>query len=346
MNTENLFFEVKKAFLAKDNRQNFLLVDEKKALNLFFRLFAKERIDELITDKIIDLLRYEYETEKNFLAQRLAGFLAYFLKHDFLIETNEEEFLKISPTKLSQNTFIAYWTILSYANTKGLSVLPNYTQGNLLDKFCLLVKKSKPYRLNLANQNLRQANLTYVELEEANFTKCDLAGASFMYSSLKKCNFHNASLDLANLTEANLEGANLSFTSLRESILLKTDVKKASIHSCDFQNAELSEADFSESELKQSNFGAVEANYMNFSKCNIENCDFSYANLYKSDFKNTRFYSSKITQADLYASIWEYVEVLNIEFDVNTLESAVFKYTFLDEVNTEIVKKKGAVIEE
>lgn len=346
MNTEELFFEVKKAFLAKDSRQNFLLVDEKKALNLFFRLFAKEHIDELMIDKIIDILRYEYETEKNFLAQRLAGFLAYFLKHDFWVQIEEEDFLHISPSKLSQNTFVAYWTILSYANTRGLNVLPSYTHGNLLDKFCLFIKKAKPYRLNLANQSLRQANLTYVELEEANFSKCDLAGASLMYNVFKKCNFHNASLDLANLTEAVLEEATLSFTSFRESILLKTQVQKAMIHSSDFQNAELSEADFSESEIKQSNFVAVEANYVDFSKCNIENCDFSHANLYKIDLKNTRLFSSKITQADLYASVWEYVEILNIEFDAQTLESATFQYTFLDEVSTDLIKKLGGIIVE
>lgn len=345
MNTEDLFFEVKKAFLAKDNQQNFLLVDEKKALNLFFRLFAKEHIDELMIDKIIDILRYEYETEKNFLAQRLAGFLVYFLKHDFLVETDEEEFLKISPTKLAKNTFLAYWTILSYANTKGLNVLPSYTQDNLLDKFCLLIKKTQPYHLNLANQNLRQANLAYINLEEANFSKCDLAGASLMYSSLTNCNFHNASLDLANLTDAKLEGANLSFTNLREAILLKTKMRKANIHACDFQSAELSEADFSSSEIKQSNFQYIEANYFDLSKTNIEESNFSNAKLYKANFSNTRLYGSKITQAYLYGSTWEYTEVLNIEFDVENLERAVFRYTFLDEMNTKIVKKKGAIVE-
>lgn len=73
---------------------------------------------------------------------------------------------------------------------------------------------------NLANADLRDAQLIAANLEGANLTEADLQGANLAGADLRGANLHGANLTDANLRGANLNGANLTGANLRGANLI------------------------------------------------------------------------------------------------------------------------------
>ncbi len=140
---------------------------------------------------------------------------------------------------------------------------------------------------NLKSANLSGANLWDVDLSEAILWQADLIradleganlrGSDFSGANLNQADLSDANLNRAYLIEANLGKADLSAANLSEATLLGADLAEANISGADLRGA-----DFSEADLFGSNFYGVNLVGAKFlgSRCWVtvfNSCDLSEA---------------------------------------------------------------------
>ena len=105
--------------------------------------------------------------------------------------------------------------VIRFLGTNGLGILFRSRQDT-------------PY-IQLANLNLRNANLADVELSRPNFLCVDMRNVLIMNARLDDATFTHSNLKAGNLTGASLRGANLQWVNLRDAIMNGVTLEGATI---------------------------------------------------------------------------------------------------------------------
>lgn len=99
--------------------------------------------------------------------------------------------------------------------------------------------KANLHCANLANCNLRKANMSGVDVTRAQLTKANLENAQFATANLSGANMREANLTGATLTNATMKG-----TSLEGAVLVKADLNGANLKEANLSKVDLRGADF------------------------------------------------------------------------------------------------------
>jgi uncharacterized protein YjbI with pentapeptide repeats len=175
-------------------------------------------------------------------------------------------------------------------------------------------------RIDLANRNLRYADLSRCILTRADMHDSQLQGATLTDTHLQASQLSGIHLQDAILVGANLQesklykahlqravfyDANMQKVDLRESNLTDAKLRGAELQSASMQNAMLTGASFEAANLTKANFfnanltGAV-FNYANLTSVNLTGAVFNDANITGASFNSTN-----LTGADLWGTIFD-----------------------------------------
>ncbi|MGG6293919.1 pentapeptide repeat-containing protein [Leptolyngbya sp. AN02str] len=131
----------------------------------------------------------------------------------------------------------------------------NLAEANLSG---MVFRESQLSRANLRNANLSRADFsgaTY--LDEADLQQANLTRALIRYTIAEKANFSQANLQQADLEGANLQGANLSNANLEGAHLYRTLLNGANLSGADLKHAVLSQANLTGANLDGVNLDEV-----------------------------------------------------------------------------------------
>lgn len=327
-------------FLVKDSFGAYEITYGSTAITRLSRLFAEDA--PLPTD-IEAFLRYidlEYSHRDRLeLGERLANFLPELLEI-FFQEPVWSEDTDEHPESLVMNTFLGYWTMLSHLNQFQNFMPESIAQKDVLMRF---IKRVKPYKLNLAYQDLEYANLSYLEVPNPNFTFAYLRKATLLYANMPKAIFDNASLVSAQLGNACLPegswvGANLMGANLIDSVLDKGIWHKANLLGADFTQASLKE-----SFLDLSNLQGADFTLADLSQCHLFLSDASSANFTKANLAYAKLTNVDLRETNLYRANFQYAELIETILQPKTFEKADFRSATLGERNQDFLKKQGAI---
>ena len=128
--------------------------------------------------------------------------------------------------------------------------------------------------LNLANANLRGANmesvdLVFARLEGANLLDANLLGAKLTGADLIGANLEHANLRSAKLVGARLEGANL----------LDANLKHANLMVANLKGANLTRANMKFTNLERANLGHADLTFADLKDANLKLADLTGVNL-------------------------------------------------------------------
>ncbi|MEM7345714.1 MAG: pentapeptide repeat-containing protein, partial [Chloroflexota bacterium] len=104
-------------------------------------------------------------------------------------------------------------------------------------KAFVALEKAQERQPDLANSNLREADLSGVNLSEVNLSDADLTGAVFLGANLSKANLSGTDLGGANLTGANLSRASINNVNLNDADLTGANLSEADLTNTDLTNA-------------------------------------------------------------------------------------------------------------
>jgi len=93
--------------------------------------------------------------------------------------------------------------------------------------------------INLANADLRWANLRFQKLTRAELSGTDLRWANLLGVDLRRANLSGADLRFANLSHANLRGANLRKAVLKGTKLIETNLTEADLTDTDISEVNI-----------------------------------------------------------------------------------------------------------
>ena len=115
----------------------------------------------------------------------------------------------------------------------------------------------KDQRLDLANADIRLANLLGANLTWANLILADLSGAHLWGANLLGANLTGAHLTGASLSGANLTGASLREAHLNEARLIGADLSGADLSGADLSGADLSGAHLTGANLREAHLSGA-----------------------------------------------------------------------------------------
>jgi uncharacterized protein YjbI with pentapeptide repeats len=340
MTAQDILYHLKHIFLQTDEAGEYTIRHPETALYQLFRIFANERINELIISQLAEKVNFIPAATRQKLTQRLAEFLPDFLERSFYHES--ELYPHLSPNDITNNTFVGYWSALSALNL-GENVLPQNL--DLLDKFVALVKKSQPYCLNLRYQNLQAANLSYLKLSQVDFSFANLQKALLMNAQLPKANFYNADMERAKLMNIDLQGAFLSFANLSHANLSSANLTNTTWHGANLSHADLSQSNLQKANLDYAQLKEVDLTLSNLEACEATQADFESANLTKANLQNTKFRQVSFRKANIYASNFRQSDTDDCDWEVANAQKADFRAARLNQQGQNLVKRLGAILE-
>ncbi len=187
---------------------------------------------------------------------------------------------------------------------------------------------------NLAQADLREANLDWADLRGANLAQADLRGARLVGANLQEVDLQGADLRWASLERANLSGADLSaaclqLASLRGAILSpETQIDPKWRLVWEIVNGQANVKNLSEADLRVANLSEA-----NLSRANLSGADLSQANLSQADLRGANLQGSNLRRARLKGALvsaetqmdpkWRLVwEIVNGQADVKNLSEA------------------------
>ena len=263
--------------------------------------FLLEKIENNLNDKYDNLfLEYEYECKQD---------LEIFLK-DFKSDYPKIDGMSVDNlTKLNKN-FVPYVSEKTKALDKKIE---NH-------QLWLDTKGESGERADFSNEKLSFINLSKLNLAQANFYNANLTGAILEDTNLNNANLSKADLsgtrlDGANLSHSDLSGADLSDTNLRYTALDGAYIKNTNLTNT-FENDYLKKIGSIEKTLENHQFfleglGGERADFsnqdlsylnlsnMNLSKAIFKNTDLSHSILNNTDLKSTDFSAANLTEANL-----------------------------------------------
>jgi len=143
---------------------------------------------------------------------------------------------------------------------------------------------------NLADMNLRHANLAGAFAMNADFSRSNIAYATLNRSSLGNASLRDVNLHRATLYKAELHGADLRRSNLSDAMLASAELSKANFTTADLTHSNLSDARVNEAVFSRAKLtGGVNAHGItgesaSFALALMEGAQLSRANLTKSDF--------------------------------------------------------------
>ncbi len=328
-------------FLGKDSAGAYKMTYGANAISHLMRLFAHDTPTPQDIEAFLSHINLKYAPQtRHDLTQRLGVFLpelleTFFASPTWATDTNE------NPETTTLNTFLGYWTMVSH-----LSIFENFMPESVSQRDILmrLLKKTKPYHLDLSYQNLDQTNLSYFEADNPNFAYASLKRASLLYARMPKAVFDNANLQYVQASNAYLPESYWSGTNLANAQFLGAELSKGVWHKANMLYADFSQASLAESYLDYSNLQAVDFTMANLQKCHIFSSDFRFANLAKADLAYSKINTVDMRDTNLYRTNFQYAEISDTVLQAKTFEKADFRHAVLGERNQESLEKQGAIV--
>lgn len=143
--------------------------------------------------------------------------------------------------------------------------------------------------IDLAERNLRNADLSFSKMPKADLAYADLSGANLEGVNLQGATLTRAIAPRANLTAANLSGARMILTRLDRSNLEDANLNQGVMKSAFFIEATLAAARLRDAYMNE----AV------FENANLRNADLSSVQAKRANFKNAVLEGAKLKDANL-----------------------------------------------
>lgn len=341
MKTQEILSTIKSQFLEKTKEGEYQVNHPEIALFHLFQLFARQRLSLTQLEELSFSVQKEEKPLKKELLTRLVLFLPGMLESNFYHDS--ESTRNISPNEISTNTFLGYWTVISYMN-EDQNLLPE--DQLLKNKFTHLIKHTQPHKLNLRFQDLQNANLSYVELEDVDFSYCNLNGATLLHAKVPRSVLLNADLEKANLNNCDLSHSYLSFSNFRQAHLLEADLTKCTLHGANFEEADLTQAILRQANLDQANFCKTTLTMANLEESQLDNTDMCQADLSKANLRKSTIVASSFKRAVLYQTNFSEARIQDTDWNIETMSKADFRGVQLDSQMHNFLKRQGAFVQE
>lgn len=117
-------------------------------------------------------------------------------------------------------------------------------------------------KLDLKDQNLKEASFATLVVSRSNFSGSDLTDANFSCGKIDNCNFNNCTIIGAKFVESNAKGATFHNTTLQN---------------CKFGGITLKEVSFQDTRFKNVDFKEANLKGADLSKASFEDCKFNKA---------------------------------------------------------------------
>lgn len=341
MNLVALLPQLEQDFLTKDSFGEYDISYGSSALTRLARLFAEGLPTPQDINEFLAHINLRYEAGKRVaLAERFALFLPELLDTFFVMPLWSEDSEEHSEDAVT-NTFVGYWTLLSHLNQFTNYMPDNVGRRDVLMRF---LKKTRPYALNLAYQDLDDTNLSYFEAENPNFSCASLKRASLLYARMPKAVFDNACLQHAQMSNAYLPEGSWVGADLMKTQLLEAELTKGIWHKANLLYADFTQARLANSYLDYSNLQGADFTLADLSGCSIFQSDMRFVNFTKANLAYTKITGADMRDTNLYRANLQHAEIMESILQPQNLEKADFRNAVLGERNQEFLQKQGAIV--
>lgn len=341
MNLIALLPQLEQEFLVKDSFGVYEITYGTTALTRLARLFA----DEVPTGAEIEAFLLHLNTryprkDREELAERMISFLSEFIELLFSEPMWAEDGIE-NHEAMMLNTFVGYWTLLSHLNQFKNFMPEDVAQKDILLRF---LHRTKPYKPNLAYQDLERANLSYLVLDSPNFYFANLKKASLLYAQLPNAVFDNATLQGAQASHAYLPEGSWIGANLADAHFLEAELRKGIWHKANLAKADFTQASLQESFLDLSDLQDADFTMANLRQCHLFLSDVRFANFTKAHLAYAKMTNVDMREANLYRANFQYAELIEVILQPKTFEKADFRFAVLGERNQDFLQKQGAII--
>ncbi|RLA76626.1 MAG: hypothetical protein DRG78_18685 [Epsilonproteobacteria bacterium] len=184
-------------------------------------------------------------------------------------------------------------------------------------------------RVNLANRNLRYANLQNCILTRADMHNTQLQAANLNYTHLQAVKFDNAKLQDANMREVKLQKAEFINTQLQGASLVSADMTRASF----YDESNLSYAHMQGTTLLMTEFGDSYLVYADFRSAKLNETEFFNVNLRGASFKKAKVTNVLFSESQLESIDFSGAHLTEVKFFKDNLSGALFQKAKLSEVS-------------
>ena len=197
-------------------------------------------------------------------------------------------------------------------------------------------------RLNLANVDLRGADMNKKGEQEVNFSN-----AIFTGSDLRGVKLSMAKLQGADLSDANLQGADLYKAKLQGADLNEANLQEASLWWANLQWAEMSYSNLQGAVMFYSNLQGAEMIYANLqwaklSNANLQGANLSWANLQGAKLSRANLQGADLSDANLQGADLSYANLQGANLFMAKLQGADLSDANLQGANLNEAKLQGA----
>ncbi len=314
------------------------MLSHQEALSILVHLWKDISIQEKETQEIKTWANSLHISVREAVAKRLSDYLPEFLRLGFIIF--DDTLLNYDLEKLPTRTFEGYWSVLSYLNTKG-NLLPISIE--LKDIFAFLVRKSKPYQINLQKQNFSDANIAFWDLENADLSDAKFNRCKFLKCNIKKSKMTNTFFTKAHILESDFAGANAKNAKFDFCKTSNFSMFQSNLEDAIWNEADLTGAYLVECNLAKNDFLKCELTMADLQDCNATQSRWSFARLCKTDLHNCNLNESNFYQAMIDETDFTDSKLYDIQFDVISAKGAILTGSFMSNqtLNTWILK--GAI---
>lgn len=314
------------------------LLPEKEALSILVHLWKDVAIHQKEVEAIKAWVKSLDNSVREGITKRLSDYLPEFLRLGFIIF--DDQLLQNDMQLLPLRTFEGYWSVLSYLNTKG-NLLPISVE--LKDIFAFLVKKSKPYQINLQKQNFADANIAFWDLEEANLNEARFDRCKFLQCKIKKSTMNGTFFTKATILQSDFsqsEAKNAKFDFLKTSNFV---MFQSNLEDTIWNEADLTGAYLVESNLKRNDFLKAELTMADLQDCEAAQSRWSFAKLCKTDLHNCNLNESNFYQANIDETDFSGSKLYDIQFDVISAKGTILNNVFTSNQIINAWVWKGAI---
>ncbi len=178
-------------------------------------------------------------------------------------------------------------------------------------------------RIDLANRNLR-----YADLQKCILTRADMRSSQLQAANLKGSHLQAADLKNAKLQNATLIGAKLQFALLEHAQMQGASFAGANMRNVHFTESTLSNATMLGAQLQSAQFGGSNAGNVDFRGSKLVG-----ANFYDANLTGTSFHNANITSANFYKAALTAADLSGILFVKGDWTAPSFKETEMFGVN-------------
>lgn len=283
--------------LLEKNRYKKYIVDEKKALELFWNLFNKKILSIEIVNNLIAIIKNEDQKKRDELSLRLDSFMNYFLDKDFIYQVGFEE---VSPIKKSIAIFCGFWNILSHLDSSNHLPQLEIYKNKFLETLGI-VKNSHNNIYNFSHSDFKNYIFRDFSLDSVNFNNSDLTDCKFFSSGISEVDFNCLNFNYTEFAECYMidvsffnstfsEGV-FSYNNCLHSTFVDTILSKVEIHMSNFYDNIFLKVSFKMCEIFESIFINATFDDIEFNDCNFTNTIFNkvkFINCSKIDFKDLK----------------------------------------------------------